>query len=133
MTERFVGEMLNPAFSRLSHVLVLGTKGWSAIQTTRTSANKTIIEVLRSQGKIVLNLPHPSGQNQEYVKLGSLSAEQTPSLDTYVSERWLEYVQKPPRPGRGKEPEAQYKAKRATVWSTINELRLDVARLEVSQ
>jgi hypothetical protein len=133
MTERFVGEMLNPAFSRLSHVLILGSKGWSAIQTTRSSANKTIIEVLRSRGKIVLNLPHPSGQNQEYVKLASLSAEQTPSLDSYVSQRWAEYSEKPARLGRGKEPKDKYMAKRTIVWSTIDKLRRDIARLDVSQ
>jgi hypothetical protein len=132
MTERFVGEMLNPAFSRLSHVLVLGAKGWSAIQTARTSNNKTVTEELRSRGKIVLNLPHPSGQNQEYVKLASLPAEQVPSCDSYVLERWLEYAQKPPRPGREKESEVKYKAKRATVWSNINVLRRDVARVGIA-
>jgi hypothetical protein len=133
MTERFVGEMVNQAFSRLSHVLVLGSKGWSAINSTRTSENKTIIEVLRGQGMIVLNLPHPSGQNMEYVKLASLSAELMPSLDTYVTDRWIEYRTKPPRPGRRKESEEKYKAKRATVWRTVSKLRQDIVNLGVPQ
>lgn len=132
MTERFVSEMLNPAFSRLSHVLVLGSKAWSAINNTRTLGYKTIIEELRNRGMIVLNLPHPSGQNREYVKLASLPAEQMPSLAGYVTERWIEYERKPPRPGRGKEPEDKYRAKRATVWRTVNELRQDITNLGAS-
>jgi hypothetical protein len=132
MTERFVGEMINPAFSRLSHVLVLGSKGWSAINSARTSENKTVIETLRSHGMIVLNLPHPSGQNMEYVNLASLSADQMPSLDTYVTDRWSEYRRKTPRPGRRKEPEDKYKAKRATVWRTVSKLRQDIKSLGVS-
>jgi hypothetical protein len=127
---RFVPEMTNPAFSRLSHVLILGSDGWSTVNTLRADTGATVVGLLRSNGKIVLNLPHPSKQNKEYVNLASLTHEQFPALDNYVTAKWEAYRLEPPRKGRGKEPEAKYKAKRRTVWRTINELRTAIARMD---
>lgn len=127
MTERFVGEMLNPALSRLSHVLILGAKGWSAVQTTLTSNNTTVMEELRNGGKIVLNLPHPSDQNLELVKLASLSNELAPPLDEYVSKRWMEYEAEPPKRNKKKQSEKTYKKRRAAIWQSVDLLRRQIA------
>jgi hypothetical protein len=128
MTERFLAEILNPAFSRLSHILILGSKGWSACRA-QVISGRTLLDELRSRGKIVLNLPHPSGQNKEYVNLASLTSERMPTLEEYVSERWDEYRKKPPRRGRNKQSEVEYKAKRAAAWNAIFALRQQVASL----
>jgi hypothetical protein len=133
ITERFVAEITNPAFNELSHIFILGTKGWAAVETIPLKNGKTVLQYLRSLGKVVLNLPHPSGQNQEYVKLASLAEEDMPTLDEYLTRRWREYAAKPPRKGRAKESEASYKAKRATVWHTVNQLRKQFAHLERGQ
>jgi hypothetical protein len=128
-TKRFPTEILNPGFSRLSHILILGSKGWCACQS-RMPSGKTLLEELHSQGKIVLNLPHPSHQNKEYVNLASLAAAQMPTLEECVSQRWSDYKNKPPRRGRNKQSEVQYKAKRTTVWNAIFALRRQVASLD---
>ncbi len=128
-SRRFLGQVLNPKFSRLTHIFILGAKGWAAVEGIRTDSGATVLEALRKAGKTVLNLPHPSGQNQEYVRLASLHAAQFPSCERYVMEKWLEYQLKPPRRGRSKEPEAKYKAKRITVWNTINTLRREISRI----
>jgi hypothetical protein len=96
------------------------------MKTIRSSSGRTVLDELRLSGKTVLNLPHPSGQNQEYVKLASLSANEMPSLDEYIAQRWNDYARKPPRKGRNKEPEAKYKAKRASVWRAIYQLRQEI-------
>ncbi|MFN3890760.1 MAG: hypothetical protein ACK4MV_10215 [Beijerinckiaceae bacterium] len=132
-TIRLIGDLCRPTFSRLSHVLILGSKAWDAAQTMKTTSGSTVIKALEASGKVVMNLPHPSGQNQEYVKLASLSAAAMPSLQSYVSTKWEEYKNKPPRPGRRKEPEGKYKAKRATVWKAVHALRNKAMSLETTK
>lgn len=129
-TIRLVADLNRVSFTRLTHVLLLGAKAWNAADTLRTSTGATLLRSLQSSGKTVLGLPHPSGQNQEFVKLASLTNEAMPTLTAYTHTKWEEYRKKPPRPGRGKEPEAKYKAKRATVWNTIADLRRQVALME---
>jgi hypothetical protein len=119
--------MLDPRFDRLTHIFILGSKGWAAVRKIRTDKGLSISETLERAGKTVLNLPHPSGQKQEYVRLASLSGHQFPSLDQYVSERWMEYRLRSPCPRRKKETEAIYKAKRATVWKAIDILRKSIS------
>ena len=131
ISERFVQEITNPAFTRLTHVVILGSPGAKALRRLMSRSGRTVLEELQRAGKTVLDLPHPSGQNLEYVKLASLPAERVPKLAEYVDAKWREYAAKPPRPGRGKEPEAKYKAKRETVWRTIDGLRRQIAGLEV--
>jgi hypothetical protein len=133
MTERFVSEILNPAFSRLSHVLILGADGWAAIQAVRGSNGKTVMDELRAHAKVVLNLPHPSRQNLEYVKLASLSEELVPSLEEYISKMWAEHARKPSKPNKRKQSEGVYKRRRATIWHAIDTLRGQIAKLEVER
>jgi hypothetical protein len=130
MVDRFAREMLNPDFMRLSYIVILGAKGWSAIKSVRMSDNLSLLEHLQKQGKRVFNLPHPSGQNREYVNLASLPAEHAPTRDNYVSERWVEYLLKPTKPGKRKQAESKYRKRRETVWRTIDELRREIASME---
>lgn len=130
IADRFVAEMLSPAFSRLQVILILGSHGWKAIQKQRGRDGRTVLRNLQDEGKLVLQLPHPSGQNQEYIGLASLEADEFPELNEYVSRRWNEYRVTPPRPGRAKEIEAKYKSKRTSVWRTIEDLRRSIAQLE---
>jgi len=129
-SQRFLRQVLNPHFSRLTHIFILGAKGWAAVEGIRTASGASVLETMRKAGKTVLNLPHPSGQNLEYVRLASLDAAEFPSCERYLTEKWLEYKEKPPRRGRGKEPEAKYKAKRRTVWNAINSLRGEISKIE---
>lgn len=128
VTHRFVAEILSPQFSRLSHIFVLGAKAWPTLTALVMPDGRTVMSHLRSRGKTVLNLPHPSGQNQEYVKLASMPADQVPTLDRYIAERWEVYRAAPARTGRGKENEAAYKAKRRTVWQSVQRLRDEIAQ-----
>lgn len=128
-TVRLVDDLLRPTFKRLTHVLLLGSKSWEAAHTLRTPEGRSIIGALVAAGKVVLNLPHPSGQNREYVNLASLPTNLAPPLTRYVDEKWEEYRIKPPRQGRKKENEAKYKAKRTTVWNTVDSLRKEVAKI----
>lgn len=127
--KRFVAEMLNPRFDRLSHVLILGSKGWNAISNVRTPDGQTVLKALEDAGKTVLNIPHPSGANREYVNLASLSANQAPSLADYCDSMWSEYQLKPAKPGRGKQSETAYKAKRRTIWQAVDRLRSYATKL----
>lgn len=123
ITLRLPTELTNPAFGRLSHVVVLGRDAWTALDSLRMADGMSVLGHLRSAGKQVINLPHPSGQNGEFVALASLPASRVPNIDAYVAEKWEEYRQKPPRPGRTKEPEAKYKAKRRAVWQAVQAIR----------
>lgn len=129
---RFVGEMLDPRFHRLSTIVVLGNDGWRAIECIRTADGVSVLQRLRKAGKTVLNLPHPSGQNQEYVKLASLAASVFPTLDDYAAGKWRDYAFKPARPGRGKESEQAYKNKRASYWRAVDALRRQVVAMEAA-
>jgi hypothetical protein len=128
ITLRLPTELTNPAFDRLSHVVVLGREAWTALDSLRMADGMSVLGHLRSIGKQVINLPHPSGQNGEFVALASLPASRVPSIDAYVAEKWEEYRQKPPRPGRVKEPEAKYKAKRRAVWQAVKTIRNEIER-----
>jgi hypothetical protein len=78
--DRFVCEMLSSQFDRLRVILILGTHGWTAIQSIRCGSGGTVLQRLRPAGKLVLQLPHPSGQNEEYVGLASQSRASFPRL-----------------------------------------------------
>lgn len=109
VSERFVKEMLAPSFSELRTILILGTKGWAAVNCLKLPSGKTVVETLRSAGKLVMSLPHPSGQNREYVALSSLSPKEFPSCEAYIANCWERYQDRPPRTGREKESESIYK------------------------
>lgn len=127
---RFVSEMLDRRFTRLQVILILGTHAWDAIQNIKHGTGETVLQTLRASGKLVLQLPHPSGQNKEYIGLASLEAHEFPTLDQYVARRWEEYRVKPPRRGRAKQPEALYKRKRTTAWQTVQRLRQEIDALD---
>jgi len=131
ITKRFVPEILNPRFHNLRVVLILGSKGWKAVHQLKTSPELSVAEAIRRNGKLLLNLPHPSGQNGEYVKLASMTHAQFPKAQDYVRECWSEYATRPPRPGRRKQSEDEYKAKRLSYWSTVKQLRDQIAELEI--
>lgn len=124
---RFVGEVLDPRFQRLNHVVVLGAQGWSALDRVKAPDGRSVRSVIQAAGKTLVNLPHPSGQNQELVNLATLPTERFPPLETYVRSRWDEYKLKPSRPGRGKQGEETYRAKRQTSWMTVDALRKQIA------
>jgi uracil-DNA glycosylase len=127
ISERFVKEMLAPSFSELRAILILGAKGWRAVNDLELPSGKTVVETLRSAGKLVMHLPHPSGQNREYVALSSLSPKEFPSCEAYIASCWERYKDRPPRTGRAKEPESIYKRKRKAAWMQVEALRQQVA------
>lgn len=129
ISDRFIGEMLSPGFSELRAILILGSDGWKAVNVLKMASGRTIVAMLRSSGKLVMNLPHPSGQNREYVSLASLRQEEFPSCEAYAASCWERYNPLPPRKGRAKQAEALYKSKRMTAWRTINDLRRQISRL----
>lgn len=128
ITERFLPEMLSPDFSRLSHVVILGAKGWKALSSMKTGSGTSVVAALRRSGKTVLNLPHPSGANRELVNLASFPPDKVPARTTYAQSMWEEYRHKPPKPGRGKQTESAYKAKRLSIWDSVDRLRHDIER-----
>lgn len=128
ITERFLPEMLASDFSRLSHVIILGAKGWKALASIKTGSGASVVDVLRRSGKTVLSLPHPSGANRELVNLASFPPDRVPSRTAYSQSMWEEYRHRPPRPGRGKQTESAYKAKRLSIWDSIDRLRRDIER-----
>jgi hypothetical protein len=107
---------------------VLGREAWEALDSLRVPGGQSVLQRLRSAGKQVINFPHPSGQNGEFVGLASLPSGQVPTLEAYIAERWEKYRLQPARPGRGKEAEAKYKAKRRTVWLAVQAVRDAIAR-----
>lgn len=123
ITHRLYGELTHPQFSRLSHVFVFGDKAKHALQTISMPNGASVWQALHDAGRSVIGLPHPSGQNREYVRLAKLLADQVPDMEAYVETKWREYAAKPPRSGRKKEPEARYKAKRRAYWSEVARLR----------
>jgi uracil-DNA glycosylase len=132
MAERFVAEILNPAFTRLSHVVILGSKGWAATKKVLAPSGTTVLDTLRAGGKLVVNLPHPSDANREYVNLASLPRNKVPPLLTYVEAKWAEYRLRPAKRGKVKQSEMQYKERRRTVWRSIEKLRDDIKNMEAA-
>ncbi|NKM55857.1 hypothetical protein GFL21_15200 [Rhizobium anhuiense] len=130
MTQRFLEEVLDPRFKQLTHILVLGSKGWKALHTVKAPSGQTIFQALAEAGKIVLNIPHPSGANREYVNLAVLPLSRMPSEDTYVADKWDDYCLRCRSEGKVPELEDTYKKKRRKVWNTIYKLRWDIAKLE---
>lgn len=128
ITLRLTGELTNPAFTRLSHIVVLGEEGWKALDELKVADGQSVVQSLRGAGKQLIRFPHPSGQNGEFVKLASLPADQMPNLEAYVAAMWEGYRWKPARPGRGKDSEVKYKAKRRTVWESVQGVRDAIAR-----
>lgn len=131
VADRFLNEMLDPRFSRLQVVVVLGTKARDVVASVHGRDGKSILQALEAAGRRVLFFPHPSPQNIEYIRLASLPLAEVPSEGAYLSERWHEYRMKPARKGRRKQSELEYKAKRRAVWNAIYDLRWQVAKLQV--
>ncbi len=129
VADRFVNEMLSADFPCLTTVVILGKHAWRAVEAIRTTSGETVLQRLRSAGKTVLNVPHPSGQNREYVMLAILRPSAFPGMDEYVDRKWREYATKPARPGRGKEREDRYRAKRASYWQAVHDLRQQIAAM----
>lgn len=128
ITQRFLPQMLSPEFARLSHIVVLGDKGWAALSAMRNSHGGSLLLALRRAGKTVMNLPHPSGANRELVNLASLNAADVPTPAEYAEQKWREYLAKPLKPGKSKKPERSYKSTRLTIWNKVNNLRREVER-----
>ncbi len=131
-SNRFVDEMLNPNFASIRAVLLLGKDAEKAVGQLRTASGKTVKASLEDSGKLVLSLPHPSGQNKELVDLASYDNNSFPSLAEYVETRWSEYRSKPPRKGREKQTEQFYKARRIIYWQSISNLRRSIDMLEAT-
>ena len=129
IADRFLDEMLAPSFNNLRAVLILGSDGWQAVNSWRLPSGHTVAERLRSAGKLVAPLPHPSGQNGEYVALASFTPQEFPTCEAYVTSCWEKYKNKPPRKGRAKQTERLYTNKRRTAWLTVDELRRQVSQL----
>jgi hypothetical protein len=123
ITGRFFAEVTNPLFTRLSHVFVFGDKAALALKSICINDGLSVWEALETRGLQLIALPHPSGQNGEYVKLAKLPTAQFPDGDHYAELKWLEYLAKPPRKGRAKQDEFQYKNKRRSYWRKIANLR----------
>jgi hypothetical protein len=133
MTMRFVKEILNPAFTRLSHVFILGIEGWKAIQTVKMREDITVLQHLQDHGKTVLMLPHPRKQNQAYVKLASLPSNAMPKLEKYLEDRWTLYLKQSTKHGKQKKSESEYKSSRKTIWVAVDTLRKEIAKIDHSQ
>ncbi len=73
--DRFVNEMLAPNFLGLRAILILGSDGWKSVNHVKLTSGQTVAEALRASGKLVIPMPHPSGQNGEYVALAADSGE----------------------------------------------------------
>ena len=71
ITQRLVSELSDPRWSQLSTIIVFGSKGWDAFRSLRTTSGATLLDDLANRGLTVLKLPHPSGQNKEYVQLAA--------------------------------------------------------------
>jgi hypothetical protein len=76
--DRFVCEMLSSQFDRLRVILILGTHGWTAIQSIRCGSGGTVLQRLRPAGKLVR-------------WVGVAEPREFPTLDEYAARRWNEY------------------------------------------
>lgn len=128
ITHRLFRELTNPAYQRLEVVAIFGRQAAAALKKLRLPTGQTVWSGLQEAGKLVIELPHPSGQNMEYVKLGSLSSADFRQREAYAAEKWETYRLKPARKGRAKESEERYKAKRQRYWDEIAALRNDIAK-----
>jgi len=59
---RFIPDILNPDFTNLKLIFIMGNDGWSAINTISIH-NTSIKGYLESKGKVLVQIPHPSGNN----------------------------------------------------------------------
>ena len=129
ITDRFVNEMLAPSFGDLRVILILGSDGWKSVNDLKLASGQTVVVALRSAGKVVVPMPHPSNQNREYVTLASLAKQNFPSCEVYVSRRWEQYRKEPPRNGRKKQSQHVYANKRRVVWLAVDKLRRQISQL----
>ncbi len=123
ITHRFLAETTNPQFTRLSHIFVFGDKAQRALKAIRVAGGHSAWESLGEEGRRVVGFPHPSGQNGEYVALAKLPHREFPSQDSYAETMWREYAARPPRRGRAKQGDTEYKAKRRSYWGKVAKLR----------
>lgn len=127
ITSRFFTEATHPQFTNLSHIFVFGEKARVALQQITMAGGKSVWKALEHCGKKMFSLPHPSGQNGEYVRLAGLPASHFPSEEEYAEMKWREYAPKPPRKGRKKQDEFAYKNKRRRYWREVADLRRQFA------
>jgi hypothetical protein len=127
ITHRLFRELTNPAFVRLEFIVIFGRQAATALKKLRLPSGDAVWTGLQKAGKRVIELPHPSGQNMEYVKLASLSAAEFPEREVYAVKKWEAYEMKPPRKGRAKESEDRYKSKRRRYWDEIAALRAEIS------
>jgi hypothetical protein len=120
---RFFAEATHPQFTKLSHIFIFGERARVALQQITMSDRKSVWTALEGHGKNIFTLPHPSGQNGEYVRLAKLPADHFPAEEEYADRKWREYSTKPPRKGRKKQSEGEYKNKRRRYWREIASLR----------
>jgi hypothetical protein len=125
ITSRFFVEATHPQFTNLSHIFVFGEKARLALEQITMPDGASIWKALESRGKKMFSLPHPSGQNGEYVRLAKMPADRFPTEGEYAERKWREYSAKLPRKGRKKQSEFEYKNKRRRYWREISILRAE--------
>lgn len=133
ITLRFFTEATHPQFTRLSHIFVFGEKARLALQKIPMPNGMSVSRALEERGLKVIFLPHPSGQNGEYVRLAKLPPGQFPSEEAYAEMKWRRYVAKPPRSGRKKQGELEYKNKRKAYWREVADLRVQFSSMSEKQ
>lgn len=93
ITSRFFKEATHPQFTSLSHIFVFGEKARLALQQVTMTDGTSVWRALEDHGRRMVCLPHPSGQNGEYVRLAKFAADQFPTEDVYLSMKWAEFGQ----------------------------------------
>ncbi len=128
--QRFIARVLDPKFDRLTHVVLLGRRGRDAAESLQAANGHTVSDALKAAENIILNLPHPSGENRTYTQLAKLSAKDFPQREPYVQRKWAEYRVKPAKKNKKKLPESTYKSRQAAAWDAINNLRLQISSMD---
>ena len=67
ITNRFVSDILNPAYNNLKIVIILGKDGWNAVNSIKIG-DVTVATYMEYRGKTFIELPHPSGANNGRIK-----------------------------------------------------------------
>lgn len=127
ISKRLVPELLNPAWTRLKAVLVLGNHGWNTLTKLVMPDGGSALDSLQRAGKLVLRMPHPSGSNGELVALAKKTAAEFPSKEAFLARKLAEYRGKPA--ADRKQSEAEYLGRRETVWTNVSDLRRQIERM----
>lgn len=125
VTRRFVAHMLEPRFTRLKTIIILGTKGKAAVETLKVPSGATVRDHLAAAGKSFIYFPHPAGGNREYVALAK--QHPLPPCDAWIEAKWRAY--RADKVAAGETPdEAKYRKRRRAIWNEINTLRARFGR-----